>query len=91
MRPSRPPSPVPRPRSGSSRSTGLSRSFPGWFVVPYLIVAIIQLFAINSIDLYSSGVTLQSLGLRLKRYHCVLIDSVVSGGFAAFYIFSTRF
>ena len=42
-------------------------------------------------DLYSSGVTLQSIGLHLKRYHCVLIDSVVSGGFAAFYIFSTRF
>lgn len=70
---------------------GLVSVFPGWFVVPYLIVAIIQLFAINSVDLYSSGVTLQSIGLHLKRYHCVLIDSVVSGGLAAIYIFSTRF
>jgi len=70
---------------------GLISVFPGWFVVPYLIVAIVQLFAINSMDLYSSGVTLQSLGIHLKRYHCVLIDTIVSGGFAAFYIFSTRF
>jgi NCS1 family nucleobase:cation symporter-1 len=70
---------------------GLVSVFPGWFVVPYLIVAIIQLFAINSMDLYSSGVTLQSIGLHLKRYHCVIIDSIVSGGLAAVYIFSSRF
>jgi len=70
---------------------GLVAVFPGWFVVPYLIVAIVQLFAINSMDLYSSGVTLQSIGLHLKRYHCVLIDTVVAGGLAAYAIFSTRF
>ena len=70
---------------------GLVAVFPGWFVVPYLIVAIVQLFAINSMDLYSSGVTLQSIGLHLKRYHCVIIDTVVAGGFAAYAIFSTRF
>jgi purine-cytosine permease-like protein len=70
---------------------GLVGVFPGWFVVPYLIVAIVQLFAINSMDLYSSGVTLQSIGLRLKRYQCVLIDTVVAGALAAYAIFSTRF
>jgi len=71
--------------------TGLVGVFPGWFVVPYLIIAIFQLFAINSVDLYSSGVTLQSLGIHLKRYHCVMIDTVVSGGFAAYVIFSQHF
>ena len=71
--------------------TGLVNVFPGWFVIPYLIVAIFQLFAINSVDLYSSGVTLQSLGVHLKRYHCVMIDTVVSGGFAAYVIFSQHF
>jgi purine-cytosine permease-like protein len=76
---------------GISSVNGLVAVFPGWFVVPYLIVAIVQLFAINSIDLYSSGLTLQSIGLRLKRYQCVLIDTVVAGGFAAYAIFSTRF
>jgi nucleobase:cation symporter-1, NCS1 family len=70
---------------------GLVAVFPGWFVVPYLIVAIVQLFAINSMDMYSSGVTLQSIGLHLKRYQCVLIDTVVAGGLAAYAIFSARF
>jgi nucleobase:cation symporter-1, NCS1 family len=76
---------------GIASVNGLVTVFPGWFVVPYLIVAVVQLFAINSMDLYSSGVTLQSIGLRLKRYQCVLIDTVVAGGFAAYAIFSTRF
>ena len=71
--------------------TGLVSVFPGWFVIPYLIIAIFQLLAINSVDLYSSGVTLQSLGIHLKRYHCVMIDTVVSGGFAAYVIFSQHF
>ena len=70
---------------------GLVAVFPGWFVVPCLIVAVVQLFAINSMALYSSGVTLQSIGLRLKRYQCVLVDMVVVGGFAAYAVFSTRF
>ena len=76
---------------GLASVNGLVGVFPGWFVVPYLIVAIVQLFAINSMDLYSSGVTLQSLGLHLKRYQCVMIDTVVAGGLAAYAIFSTRF
>jgi NCS1 family nucleobase:cation symporter-1 len=70
---------------------GLTAVFSGWFVVPYLIVAIVQLFAINSMDLYSSGVTLQSIGLHLKRYQCVIIDTIVSGALAAYAIFSSRF
>lgn len=71
--------------------TGLARVFPSWFVWPYFAMAIVQLFAINSLDLYSSGVTLQSLGIPLRRYQCVLIDSVVCGGFTAYAIFSSRF
>jgi nucleobase:cation symporter-1, NCS1 family len=71
--------------------TGLTASLPSWFVWPFLIFAIVQLFAINTIDLYSSGVTLQSLIPRLKRLHCVAIDTVVCGAFAAYAVFSSRF
>jgi purine-cytosine permease-like protein len=71
--------------------TGLTAGFPGWFVWPYLIFAIFQLFAINTIDLYSSGVTLQSLIPGLHRLTCVGIDTVVCGAFAAYAIFSSRF
>jgi len=71
--------------------TGLTASFPGWFIWPYLIFAILQLFAINTIDLYSSGVTLQSLIPKLKRLHCVAIDTVVCGALAAYAVFSSKF
>jgi purine-cytosine permease-like protein len=70
---------------------GLVSGFPGWFVWPYLVFAILQLFAINTLDLYSSGVTLQSLIPRLKRLHCVLIDTVVCGAVAAYAVFSSHF
>jgi nucleobase:cation symporter-1, NCS1 family len=76
---------------GATSITGLTAGFPGWFVWPYLIFAIVQLFAINTIDLYSSGVTLQSLVPKLHRIACVLIDTVVCGAFAAYAVFSSRF
>ena len=56
---------------------GVPQSFPAWFVVPFLIFAIFQLFAINTIDLYSSGVTLQALGIPIKRWGAVIVDTVV--------------
>jgi nucleobase:cation symporter-1, NCS1 family len=76
---------------GADSITGLTASFPSWFIVPYLVVAIVQLFAINTLDLYSSGVTLQSLFPGLKRLQCVMIDTVVCGVLAAVAVFSSRF
>jgi nucleobase:cation symporter-1, NCS1 family len=77
--------------SSSSGPNGLVAGFPGWFVWPYLIFAIVQLFAINTLDLYSSGVTLQSLVPGLKRLQCVAIDTVVCGAIAAYAVFSSHF
>ncbi|MFZ0171715.1 MAG: cytosine permease, partial [Acidimicrobiales bacterium] len=71
--------------------TGVPSSFASWFFWPFLILAIPQLFAINSIDMYSSGVTLQALGIPLKRWGCVLIDTVISGGVTALVIFKGNF
>ena len=79
------------PKSAALSVTGLTGGFPSWFVVPYLIFAIFQLFAINTIDLYSSGVTLQSLVPGLHRIACVFIDTVICLGVAAYAIFSARF
>ncbi len=79
------------PHEASFTVTTLTRGFPSWFVVPYLIFAIFQLFAINTIDLYSSGVTLQSIVPRLHRVACVAIDTVICLGVAAYAIFSSRF
>jgi nucleobase:cation symporter-1, NCS1 family len=79
------------PKTAALSVTGLTAGFPSWFVVPYLIFAVFQLFAINTLDLYSSGVTLQSIVPRLHRITCVLIDTVICLGVAAYAIFSSRF
>jgi purine-cytosine permease-like protein len=70
---------------------GLVAGFPAWFVWPYLIFAIVQLLAINTLDLYSSGVTLQSLVPGLKRLHCVAIDTAICGALVAYAVFSAHF
>jgi purine-cytosine permease-like protein len=71
--------------------TGVVSGFQSWFVVPFLVFAILQLFAINTLDLYSSGVTLQSIVPRLHRLHCVAIDTVVCGGIALYAVLSQSF
>jgi nucleobase:cation symporter-1, NCS1 family len=76
--------------SATSVNTLIS-GYPSWFIWPYLIFAIVQLFSINTIDLYSSGVTLQSLIPGLHRLQCVAIDTVIAGGLAAYAVFTSRF
>ena len=66
-------------------------SFASWFFWPFLILALPQLFAINTLDMYSSGVTLQALGLPAKRWVCVVIDTIISGGVTALVIFKGNF
>ena len=64
---------------------------PAWFVVIFLLMAITQLFAINSLDLYSSGVSLQAMGLRLRRYQAVLLDGVIAGTLTTWVTFASTF
>jgi len=64
---------------------------PTWFLVTFLVVAICQLFAINALDLYSSGVSLQALIPRLRRAHCVAIDSVLAGLLTTYATFAASF
>jgi len=64
---------------------------PSWFTTLFLVVAVMQLFAINSLDLYSSGVSLQAVGLPLRRYQAVLVDSVLAGALTAWAEFQGTF
>ncbi len=66
---------------------GVPESFPSWFVTPFLIFAVFQLLAINTIDMYSSGVTLQALGLPAKRWVTVIIDTVICAAVTAYIVF----
>jgi nucleobase:cation symporter-1, NCS1 family len=64
---------------------------PAWFVVVFLLFAIVQLFAINSLDMYSSGVTLQAVGARVQRYVAVLIDCAIALVVTMWAIFNLSF
>ena len=64
---------------------------PNWAVVIFLLFAVVQLFGINSLDLYSSGVSLQSLGIRLKRYQAVVMDSIIAGLLTLWAVFQSTF
>ncbi len=50
---------------------------PTWFLVPFAIVAVLGLIGGAVLDIYSSGLALLSLGLRVRRYVAALIDGTV--------------
>ncbi len=55
----------------------LAKPLPTWFLVPYMIVAVGGLLAATVVNLYSSGLSLMALGVRLPRYRTVLVDAVL--------------
>src|SRR5579884_1356818 len=71
--------------------SGLPSALPGWFVSIYLVILTVNLLAVNGIDLYSSGLTLQTMGLRIKRIFTTSIDMVIAGVLAGIAVFSSNF
>ena len=55
----------------------LAAQAPTWFLVPYLISVIISVTAAGAVDLYSSGLVLQAIGVRLPRPVTAGIDGVL--------------
>jgi purine-cytosine permease-like protein len=68
---------------GLSRAIGadpigaLTVLLPTWFLIPFAIVAVLGLIGGAVLDIYSSGLALLSLGLRVPRYVAALIDGTV--------------
>ena len=55
----------------------LATILPTWFLVPFLIAAILALVSGAVLGIYSSGLTLLSLGVRIPRPRAALIDGVI--------------
>ncbi len=55
----------------------LTTLLPTWFLIPFAVVAILGLVGGAILDLYSSGLTLISIGLPVKRYVAASIDSLI--------------
>ncbi|HIW30906.1 MAG TPA: cytosine permease, partial [Candidatus Luteococcus avicola] len=52
----------------------LTNMLPLWFVVPFWLVAVTALVAGAVIDIYSSGLALLAIGVRLPRWSTALVD-----------------
>ena len=55
----------------------LTTLLPTWFLVPFAIVAVLGLIGGSVLDIYSSGLALLTLGVRIPRYQAALIDGTV--------------
>jgi purine-cytosine permease-like protein len=55
----------------------LTTLLPTWFLIPFALIAILGLVGGAILDLYSSGLTLISIGLPVKRYVAASIDSLI--------------
>ncbi|TQS45875.1 purine-cytosine permease family protein [Cryptosporangium phraense] len=66
------------PAFGGDIISGLPSAFPAWFVVPYLVFVIAQNYGVNAVDMYSSSLTLQAVGLPLRQWQATTLDCALS-------------
>ncbi|TDU90757.1 purine-cytosine permease-like protein [Kribbella voronezhensis] len=55
----------------------LAEALPTWFLVPFVIVAVLGLVGGAVLDIYSSGLALLSVGLPVPRYVAAFVDGVI--------------
>ena len=55
----------------------LTTLLPTWFLIPFALVAVLGLVGGAILDLYSSGLTLVSIGLPVKRHIAASIDAMI--------------
>jgi nucleobase:cation symporter-1, NCS1 family len=75
----------------SDLTTSIKGIVPGWFYPLFLIVVAVGTIANNVLGIYSSGLSLQSLGLKVHRAVAVSIDATIGGGMAIYAIFISDF
>ncbi len=55
----------------------LATLLPTWFLVPFAIVAVLGLVGGAALDIYSSGLAMLSMGVRIPRYAAAGVDGVL--------------
>jgi purine-cytosine permease-like protein len=55
----------------------LANLLPTWYLVPFIIVAVLGLVGGSVLDIYSSGLSLLTLGVRVPRFVAALIDGTI--------------
>ncbi len=65
----------------------LSAALPHWFLVPFIVLTVLGLVGATVMDVYSSGLNLQSAGLRLPRHYAALIDGTLMTAGSVYVVF----
>ncbi len=77
---------------GADPIGALASQLPTWFLVIFVVVAVLGLVGGAVLDIYSSGLALLSLGLRVKRHIAALIDgAIMLAGAVAVVFFADNF
>lgn len=64
---------------------------PGWFYIPILLVLLLGSVTNNVLTVYSSAMSLQALGVRVRRYQGVIINAAIGAAMAYYATFVTDF
>jgi purine-cytosine permease-like protein len=72
---------------GADPIGALATQLPNWFLVPFLIVAVLGLVGGAVLDIYSSGLSLLAFGLPAPRWAAALLDGVLMIAGAAYIVF----
>ena len=70
---------------------GLKPFMPAWLFLVYILAVVGGSLANNVPTYYSSGLSLQAIGLKLHRYAATMLDVIVSTGITLYIIFVQDF
>jgi purine-cytosine permease-like protein len=62
---------------GADPIGALTTILPTWFLVPFVVVAVLGLIGGAVLDIYSSGLALLTAGLRIPRYLAAFVDGTI--------------
>ncbi len=62
---------------GADPIGALTTLLPTWYLIPFAVVAVLGLIGGAVLDIYSSGLALLTLGLRVPRYAAAGVDGVL--------------
>jgi nucleobase:cation symporter-1, NCS1 family len=68
----------------------LASLLPTWFLVPFVIVAVLGLVGGAVLDIYSSGLALLSVGLPAPRFVAALIDGTIMVAGTVYVVFEAK-
>ncbi|HEY2507219.1 MAG TPA: cytosine permease [Streptosporangiaceae bacterium] len=75
---------------GGNPIGALTSLLPTWFLVPFVMVAVLGLVGGSVLDIYSSGLALLTLGVRIPRYAAALVDGTVMTAGTIYVVFFAK-